>query len=265
MPWTDGMPAEDLGAAQNLGWASLDGEAAAKAAFKSYRELEKFKGAPPDRLITLPTEDTPDAWKPVHQKLGVPDKPEGYTDIPDELKPIAHAANLTPRQAKAWAEQVAAQAAAAKTAADAAAAQAATNAAAEKTAKETQLRGTNVAALDTEWGAEATKNRLAAERQLSMAGYTAEEIAGLAATDKYLPTMKRMLALAKATNELDLVAGGGSLGPGQRSVEAIRAEKEEIMAKFRNSMQNGSENAAAHKRLAELAAEEVAARHRGRT
>lgn len=74
----------------------------------SYRNLEKLRGVPQDRLLKLP--ETPDApeWKDVYSKLGVPDNAEGYglqaTEGGDEkflnwAKETFHGLNLTKDQA----------------------------------------------------------------------------------------------------------------------------------------------------------------------
>lgn len=80
----------------------------------SYRNLEKLSGVPPDRLLKLPTEkDGPDAWKPVFQKLGMPDTADKYVvpvpegdkgDFAKVAKDWFHAANMTQSQVTKLAE-----------------------------------------------------------------------------------------------------------------------------------------------------------------
>lgn len=55
-----------------------------KAVLDSYRNLEKLRGVPPDRLLKLP--DAPDApeWNDVYSKLGKPATPAEYGLIADE-------------------------------------------------------------------------------------------------------------------------------------------------------------------------------------
>lgn len=47
---------------------------------KSYAELEKFRGAPPDRLIRLPEKPDDPAWTEIRSRVGLrgPDRPEDY-------------------------------------------------------------------------------------------------------------------------------------------------------------------------------------------
>jgi len=81
----------------------------------SYRNLEKLTGVPPDRLIKMPTEkDGPDAWKPIFQRLGMPETADKYVvPVPEgdkgEFATVAkgwfHNANLTQAQATKVAEQ----------------------------------------------------------------------------------------------------------------------------------------------------------------
>ena len=69
------------------GWKSPDD------ALKSYAELEKFRGAPADRLLVLP--DKPDApeWADVRKRVGwaAPEKPEDYGIKPAEGFPEDYA------------------------------------------------------------------------------------------------------------------------------------------------------------------------------
>lgn len=57
-----------------------------KAVLESYRNLEKLRGVPQERLLKLP--ETPDApeWNDVYSKLGKPATPEGYNLQPKDPK-----------------------------------------------------------------------------------------------------------------------------------------------------------------------------------
>ncbi len=85
-----------------------------KAVLESYRNLEKLRGVPQDRLLKLP--DTPDdkAWNDVFTKLGKPATPEGYDLKPKDpqdpsftnwAKDAFHKLNLTTEQGKALVKQ----------------------------------------------------------------------------------------------------------------------------------------------------------------
>lgn len=68
-----GLEELDRGYAQNKGWK------APADVLKSYREFEKFKGVPQERLLALPDkEDDAEGWARVHARLGRPEKPEDY-------------------------------------------------------------------------------------------------------------------------------------------------------------------------------------------
>lgn len=81
----------------------------------SYRNLEKLSGVPPDRLIKMPSEkDGPDAWKPIFQRLGMPETADKYVvpvpegdkgEFANQAKQWFHQANLTQSQATKLAEQ----------------------------------------------------------------------------------------------------------------------------------------------------------------
>lgn len=73
--WYSGVEDADLrGFAELKGWKDLG------AALCSYRDLEKFQGVPPERLIKLPEADDKAAWGEVHKRLGFapPEKAEEY-------------------------------------------------------------------------------------------------------------------------------------------------------------------------------------------
>lgn len=66
------------------GYVETKGFQSPEALAESYRNLEKLRGVPADRLLSLP--DKPDApeWDAVWARLGRPDKPDGYgLQVPD--------------------------------------------------------------------------------------------------------------------------------------------------------------------------------------
>jgi hypothetical protein len=81
----------------------------------SYRHLEKLSGVPPERLLKIPTEkDGPDAWKPIFQKLGMPETSDKYVvpvpegdkgDFAKVARDWFHGANMTQSQVTKVAEQ----------------------------------------------------------------------------------------------------------------------------------------------------------------
>ncbi len=49
-----------------------------EALTKSYREREKLRGLPPERLLTVPADDKPESWAPVYDRLGRPKEAKDY-------------------------------------------------------------------------------------------------------------------------------------------------------------------------------------------
>jgi hypothetical protein len=79
-PWYGSMEIDEStqGYIQSKGWDSP------KALLDSYRNLEKFKGAPEDRLLTLPEEQLPENMGEIWNRLGRPETPEGYeVELPE--------------------------------------------------------------------------------------------------------------------------------------------------------------------------------------
>lgn len=87
--WFTGLDDIDKGFLQTKGWdkpVAVDG---VKEMLKSYRELEGYRGVPVEQLLKVPKDASDEAgWKAVYQRLGAPDKPEGYDftalDLGDE-------------------------------------------------------------------------------------------------------------------------------------------------------------------------------------
>lgn len=112
-PWWDGMPENLSGLVQTKGWKDP------AAAVESYANLEKLVGT--DRLA-IPKDDADHAnWDKVYNRLGRPDRPEGYgLKAPEGADPafakaaseVMHKAGLSAKQAQAlagwWGEQQAA-------------------------------------------------------------------------------------------------------------------------------------------------------------
>ena len=60
---------------------------------QAYVSLRKMQGADPGSFVALPSEDTAEAWAPVYNKLGRPEKSDGYV-LPDVNDPRMKALNL---------------------------------------------------------------------------------------------------------------------------------------------------------------------------
>lgn len=101
-PWTDSLSPE------LQEYVTTKGFKDPTTVLESYRNLEKLRGVPQDRLLKLP--DSPDApeWKDVYSKLGTPATPNDYGLEPSEggdenflnwAKETFHGLNLTKDQA----------------------------------------------------------------------------------------------------------------------------------------------------------------------
>lgn len=78
MPWFDTFSDDDKAHITNRGWHTLSAADAAAQSYKAFRESERMRGVPAERLLTLP--DKPDApeWANVWQRLGAPEHADGY-------------------------------------------------------------------------------------------------------------------------------------------------------------------------------------------
>jgi len=104
--WTDGLAEDTRGYVENKGWGDPS------AIVSSYQNLEKMVGAPPESLIKLPKEMTPEASREIYGRLGMPEEAAGYElAIPDgeesfgeTLREIYHKAGATKDQASSMTE-----------------------------------------------------------------------------------------------------------------------------------------------------------------
>jgi hypothetical protein len=104
-PWyAEALPAETHEFVANKAWKGP------ADVVNAYQSLERFVGAEKaGRGVILPKDDNDaDGWNGLYQKLGRPEKPEGYgleSDFGKAAAPWLHEAGLTPRQAKALASK----------------------------------------------------------------------------------------------------------------------------------------------------------------
>lgn len=88
-PWFSSYDEDTKGFVTAKGWDKLDPNAALAEAVKGYRGAESKLGVPADQILKLPGKDAkPEDWKPVWQRLGAPETPEGYElPVPDGHDP----------------------------------------------------------------------------------------------------------------------------------------------------------------------------------
>lgn len=102
IPWLQGVDAEMVGYAQNKGWTDP------KQVVEGYRNLEKLRGVPAERLLTLPDAAADQATKDAfYEKLGRPKtaaeydfKIEGNDATTNHLKELFHKNGINAEQAR---------------------------------------------------------------------------------------------------------------------------------------------------------------------
>lgn len=166
-------------------WVEGKQFASPQAALSSYMNAEKLIGAPPDQIIRLPKAEDKDAWNGVWNRLGRPEKPEGY-----ELPLPAGDDGAFSKKASEWFHAAGVPKTAAQTIAqqwnDYVAGLVQQDEAAARTKSEQDL-----AALKTEWGQEFDAKSEFGRRGLSAYGTKA----GLTQDD--LQSLERVLGTAK--------------------------------------------------------------------
>lgn len=218
-PWLGDNPdAELVGHVQNKAWQSpVD-------AVKSHRELEKLFGADrAGRTVTLPAEDTPEAWAPVWDKLGRPATPDGYKlPVPEgvdasfatKMAEVMHKHGISATAAKALAEANNTYLAEAMAGMDA-------QAQSQFEAESAQLK--------KDWGGEYDARREVARRAALHLGL---DEAAIDAMEKGAGYSKTLKALAKVGDLLQEHGIEGISAPGSFSMtpEGAAAKKTQLMA-----------------------------------
>lgn len=216
--WLPGADEETVGFVQNKAWTGP------ADVLTGYRNIEKMLGADrAGRTVVLPTEDTPEAWAQVYDKLGRPTTPDGYklasTPGADPVFSKAaeakfHELGITAKQAeglnKWYAETGGAMTAA-------------------QQAQEDAALEAEHAALRKDWGSEHDARREVARRAAVHLGLDEKAIDAMEKSSGYAKTLK---ALAKVG---DLLAEHGAEGistPGSFGMtpEGAKARKSQLMA-----------------------------------
>lgn len=227
--WYSGLPNEDQGWLQNRGLHEKDVNAAVTETIKSYRNLESRIGVPADRLLKLPEKLEGDEMAAVYNRLGRPEKAEGYdlkapenVELNDEFvswaKGAFHAAGLNQTQAQ---EVLSAYLAFEGGNMETSEAQAQEQATAQE------------AALRKEWGNAYDQNVNAARRAARDLGVDAETIDSLEKAMGYDGVLKLFNNVAGRIMEPGFREGGSDNGPGgfrgtltpQQALDKIRELK----------------------------------------
>lgn len=190
-------------------------------AIQSHRNLEKLVGVPADKLLRLPTDDSPEAWNAVYDKLGRPKDAAGYNlplpagANPDFAKAAGewfHGAGLTIAQARkvteAWNAHMTG------------ATKAATEAAAE-------TEKADIAKLKSEWGPAWEQHANLVDTAAKRLGMTVEQLQALKAAMGNSAAMKFMHNIGtKVGIEGDWVEAGkaGAIPPTKEQAQAQIAQ-----------------------------------------
>lgn len=230
-PWYNGADAELVGHIQTKGWHELTPDKAALAAIAAHREAERFIGVPADRVLKLPAgpEDA-DGWRAVHNKLGVPEKPDGYDfstlkgedgqPLLDEtetafLRETAHRLNIPASTAVQLAQSFL------KRDAETFSAEAA-----DKTAKLAEEHKT----LDASWGQNKEANLFLAKKGAEKLGLTPDNVDALEGIVGYAKVMEALRQVGELSGEARFISNASGFNNGIMTREQAIARKSELMA-----------------------------------
>jgi len=207
--WLEGASAEQVGYVQNKGWTDP------KQLLDGYQNLEKLRGVPADRLLTLPAADADEATRGAFfDKLGRPADAKSYDfslgendgGWTDRLKGSFHKHGVSAEAAKGIISDYAAGVELDK--------QAQAQEAREKFQADTQ-------ALRTEWGAAHDQNTQIARQGRDALGWTSEVVDAVGAAIGHANLMKMLHNVGSRTGEASFVASGqqpalsGAMSPDQ--------------------------------------------------
>ena len=237
--WLPDASPELVGYVQNKGWTDP------KQVLEGYQNLEKLRGVPAERLLTLPAADADEAAKGAfYEKLGRPKDVSGYEFKLGEqdnafdagLKDSFFKHGITAEQAKGVIADYAAIA------------DAQTKAQAEAQAQKTNAEHIE---LMREWGAAANQNLGLANKGLELLGISKDEVDTLGQALGHKRTLTLLADIAKRSGEASLVTDGGAQGygnvmtPGQAKAKLAELNAD---AGFRQKIFNGDKAAIEERR-----------------
>lgn len=247
--WSATLPEDLRPWAAGMGLDKLDERGALTKVLPMYRGAEQKLGVPADQVLRLPGKDAkPEDWKAVWQKLGAPEKPEGY-EFPEELKDDKIAASFRTK-----AHELGLPAGAAKTlvewfSSESAAAREAQEALFDQQAEK------DIGELKAAWGEDFDKNIDLAKRVARTMGINEQEARALERTLGIKRTAEVFSKFGGALGEHRFVGGQEGAGVGmspaaaKEKIDALRKDSE-WMAKY---IKGDVEKAAEFKRLHEIA------------
>lgn len=218
--WTTGLDEETRGFVELRQWKDPG------ALVKSYRDLEKLKGMPPERLAAIPDKaDDADGWNALYAKLGRPDSPDKYEIVmPSEggdeefakwARGAFHELGITGAQARALTEkwnEYAGQ----RMGAD-------TESVKAEYAKEQE-------ALKKEWGASYEQNLSAVKMAATQLGIPKEQLDALEGALGYGGLMRHLLTVGTKLGEDSFVNGDGGKASFGLTPAGAKAKLSELRA-----------------------------------
>lgn len=202
--WMSGFNEENKGYVQTKGFKDPS------QVVDSYRNLEKLMGVPKERLLKLPEKDDAPEWGDIYNRLGRPEKPEGYgltvpEGAPKEFSEWAaknfHELGFTRKQGETlvnrWNEFQ-------------------TNAQKQMTDSQKAAMETDREAIRKEWGAATDKNASLVDAAATAFGLDSKMVEKVAGAIGVANTMRFLYRVGSKLGEDNFITGdssGGKFGP----------------------------------------------------
>lgn len=230
-PWYQGVAGVDdamIGHLKNQGWDTKPANEVAVLATKSWKEAEKFIGAPAAEILRLPKEANDPAWRGVYERLGAPKEAKDYdfstvkrTDgttldegLTAALRDVSHRRGLSKDAATDLAAAVVKYDDGKVTAAKA-----------EATAKLAEEK----AALKKSWGANEAANMFIAQRAAQALGMKPEVVSALESVAGYAAVFEMFRQIGTKIGEDKFVQGQQGNQGGVMTREEAVAKKADLM------------------------------------
>lgn len=192
----------------------------------AYRNLEKLRGVPKERLLTLPEKEDAPEWNDIYSRLGKPADPSEYgikadgesKDFAEWAQKTFFDANMTKKQAtvfaQKWDEYFKGQATAIEE-------------------KQQQQLAAQETALKKEWGAAFEQNTMAAKKAAVAFGLDGEKVDALEKALGFDGVMKLLHQIGSKVGESDFVSGKSTGGFGvltpaaaQQKIKELRSDQD---------------------------------------
>ncbi len=228
-PWYQGADAEIIGHMQTKGWDKKAANEVALEAIKSFREAEKFIGAPANELLRVPKEVSDEAgWNKVWSRLGKPADPKEYDfstikfadgtplaeDFTNFMRQQAFKLNMPKEAATAITNEFAKYMESAEMS--------------EKTESAAKIAEER-SALARNWGANLEANKFIAQRAAAALGVDPATVAALENVVGYAKVMDMFLNIGQKIGEDKFITGNRGEQNGVLTREQAQSRKGELM------------------------------------